>query len=63
MKEILQLADLVKFADYQPPPETGRDALGETRAVLDAVEQEFLRVRAAEAAEREAQAETAASTT
>ena len=38
IKEILTLADLVKFADYVPPTEQGYHTLDETRKAIDSIE-------------------------
>ncbi len=40
-KRILQVADLVKFADMRPRPEVGHQALVETRKVLEIIEASF----------------------
>lgn len=37
-KRVLQVSDLVKFADMQPAPEVGMQAFVETRKILDEVE-------------------------
>jgi hypothetical protein len=39
---VLALADLVKFADLKPPPAQSDEALSETRAVLDLIEQRLV---------------------
>jgi hypothetical protein len=38
IKEILTLADLVKFADYLPPADQGHHTLDETRKTIDSIE-------------------------
>jgi hypothetical protein len=40
---VLALADLVKFADLKPPPAQSDEAVSETRAVLDLIEQGLVR--------------------
>ena len=39
VRRVLELADYAKFADARPPAEAGREALAETRAALDRVEE------------------------
>ena len=39
VRRVLELADFAKFADARPPAEAGQEALRETRATLDLVEQ------------------------
>ena len=46
-RRILHVSDLVKFADMQPRPEVGTQALMETRKVLDLIEASFKPVDAA----------------
>ncbi len=38
IRQVLELADLAKFAEFRPPTEAGRDALAETRKTLDGIE-------------------------
>ena len=38
-KRVLHVSDLVKFADMQPPPEVGGQAMVETRKALDSIEE------------------------
>ena len=45
-RRILHVSDLVKFADMQPRPEVGTQALMETRKVLDLIEASFKPVEA-----------------
>ncbi|MEM1097121.1 MAG: hypothetical protein AAGJ10_21200 [Bacteroidota bacterium] len=38
IRRVLDLSDMVKFADHRPAPDQGRDALLRTRALVEAVE-------------------------
>ncbi len=48
VEHLLQLADLVKFADYIPGPDRSREALGETRDTIDLLERSARRQRQVE---------------
>ena len=48
VERVLNLADLVKFADVTPPAEEGRDALGETVTIVERIETKLTQIMARE---------------